>query len=100
MSLDINDIVHPPRDLVVPILVPHAPVPAEVESRVGTVVCVEEFLVVSVDGPGHSWPRPPHAQVTTNMGTSDFLTLNLGVQGKKMDNYLGVGMGNMEYCGL
>ena len=80
VSLDVDDVIHPPRDLIVSVLVPHRPVPAEVESRVGTVVGVQKLLMVSVDCPGHSRPRPPHAQVTTDVGTGHFMTLHVQIE--------------------
>jgi ABC-type transporter lipoprotein component MlaA len=43
--------------------------------------------VVSMDGPGHSWPWPPHTQVATDIGASHFLTLKLGI-------FCGAGEGN------
>lgn len=81
VSLDVDDIIHPPCDLIVSILVSHGPVSTEVESRVGTIVGVKELLMVSVDGSGHSWPRPSHTQVATNVGTSHFLTLKFKMAG-------------------
>ena len=80
VSLDVDDIVHLPCDLVVTILIPHGPVPAEVEPRVRTVVGIEELLMVTVDGPGHSWPWPPHTQVTTDVGSGHFLTLKFDLK--------------------
>ena len=75
MALDVDDIIHPPGDLVVSVLIPQGPVPTEIETRVRTIVGVEELLMISVDGSGHSRPRLPHAEITRNTGTSKFSTL-------------------------
>ena len=63
MSLHVNNIIYPPRDLVVPTRVPQSPVPAEVESGVRPVVDVQELLVISVDGASHAWPGLADAEV-------------------------------------
>ena len=75
MSLDVDDIIDPSRDLVVSVLVPQGPVPTEIETRVGTVVGVEKFLVISMDGSCHPGPRLPHTEAATRVGTNQFLTL-------------------------
>ena len=80
MSLYIDDIVNSPSDLVVAILVPQSPVSTEIEAGIGTVVGVEELLVVSIDSPCHSWPWLPYAKVASNIGTNQFLTLKFEVE--------------------
>lgn len=76
MSLDVDDIIDPPCDLIVSILVPKCPVPTEVKAGVRTVVGVQELLVVSVDGPSHSWPRLSDTEITTNVCTDQLLSLD------------------------
>ena len=54
MPLDVDDIIDPPCDLIVSVLIPKCPVPAGVEARVRTVAGVQELFMVTMDGPSHS----------------------------------------------
>ena len=67
MPFDVDDIIDPPCDLIVSVLVPKCPVPAEVEARVRTVVGVQELFVVAMDGPSHSWPWLSDTEIATNV---------------------------------
>lgn len=80
MSFDVDDVIDPSCDLIISIPIPQRSIPSKVESRVRTKVGVEELFVVSIDGPCHSWPWLPDAQVTTNTRTNKFFTLNLTEQ--------------------
>ena len=85
MSLDVDDIVHPPRDPVVAVLVPVSPVPGEVHPRVRPVVRVQELLVVAVDGSSHGRPGSAEAQVPRHAIALDFLAL----RGKRQAQIMG-----------
>ena len=70
MSLHVDDIIDPARNLVVSVLVPQRPVPCEVETGVRTVVSGEELVVIFVDGASHSRPWSSYAQVTSDVRSS------------------------------
>ena len=76
MSLDIDDIIDPPCDLIVSVLVPKCSIPTEVKAGVGTIVGVQELLMVSMDGPSHSWPRLSDTEIATNVWTNQLLPLD------------------------
>ena len=63
MALDIDDIVHSPRDLVMPVSVPVGPISSEVHPRIRTKVGVQELLVVTIYGPGYGGPGIADAKV-------------------------------------
>ena len=79
MALHIDDIIHSAGDLVVSFFISPSSVSAEVEAGVRSVVDIQEFLVVAVDGAGHSRPRPSHAEMTRYVGSFKFSTLQCPV---------------------
>lgn len=76
MPLDVDDIVHPPCDLVVPARVSQSPVPTEVESRVRPVVDIQKLLVVAIDGASHAGPGLSDTEVARDISTLLLLPLH------------------------
>lgn len=75
MTLDIDDIIHSPGDLVVPCRIPQRPVAAEIETGVRAVIHVQELLVVAVNGACHAWPGVPDAEMAGDARTVLFFIL-------------------------
>ena len=67
MAADIDNVIHAPGDLKVPIAVPDGPVTGEVEPVVRSVVSIQKPFVASVNRSGHPRPGLLHAQRSRNV---------------------------------
>lgn len=64
MPFDVDDIIDTSSDLVVTTGIPQGTISTEVESRVRSIVHIQEFLVVPVYGASHPRPRLADTEVS------------------------------------
>ncbi len=76
VTLDIDDIIHSPSDLIVSLSITSGTISTEVETGVGTIVSVDELVMITMYCASHSRPWSLYAEMTRHIGTLQYTPLS------------------------